>query len=81
MPKPVKATKPAAQTNPPAQKEQPIKWPQLRPKKGLTLESILDDQIYIIDVSPFEVTMYRYAPAYLVLTFAHESHYYCGCSA
>jgi hypothetical protein len=52
MPKPVKATKPAAQTAPAAtQKEQPIKWPPLRPKKGLTLESILDDQIYIIDVS------------------------------
>ena len=71
MPKPVKATKPAAQTAPAAtQKEQPIKWPPLRPKKGLTLETILDDQIYIIDVSPFEVTMYRYAPAYLILTFA-----------
>jgi len=50
MPKPPKV---AATTIAPVREAQP-KWPAIKPKKGLTLESILEDQIYIIDVSsPF----------------------------
>lgn len=27
------------------------KWPLIKPKKGLVVESVMDDQIYVIDVS------------------------------
>jgi len=54
MPKPPKV---AATTIAPVREAQP-KWPAIKPKKGLTLESILEDQIYIIDVSsPFSPSL------------------------
>ena len=45
MPKPLKST---ATTTGEAQP----RWPAIKLKKGLILESVLEDQIYVIDVSP-----------------------------